>query len=53
MTRRTFAGAGAATAVGAASAKPIRVAVHGIGHAHAFGKVTALRALPDFEFIGV
>ena len=52
MTRRTLLSA--ATAVTALSAaKPIRAAVYGIGHAHAMGKVAALRALAQFELVGV
>ncbi len=52
MTRRTIlAAAAAGTALSAA--KPIRAAVYGIGHAHAMGKVAALRALPQFELAGV
>ncbi len=35
------------------AAMPVRAAVYGIGHAHAMGKVAALRALPEFEFVGV
>ncbi len=31
----------------------IRAAVYGIGHAHASGKVAALRALEPFEFVGI
>ena len=46
-----LAGAGAAIALSAA--KPIRAAVYGIGHAHAMGKVAALRALPQFELAGI
>lgn len=36
-----------------AAVTPIRAAVYGIGHAHAMGKVAALRALPHFELVGV
>lgn len=36
-----------------AAAKPVRVAVYGTGHAHAMGKVAALKALPQFELFGV
>lgn len=48
LTALAAAGAGAAT-----SGKPIRVGVWGIGHAHAIGKVRALRLLPEFELAGV
>jgi predicted dehydrogenase len=51
MTRRALISAASATVF--AAAKPIRTAVYGIGHAHAMGKVTALRALPQFELAGV
>ncbi|MCC6590574.1 MAG: Gfo/Idh/MocA family oxidoreductase [Bryobacterales bacterium] len=56
--------AGAAAAAGAASTtaavtaagdrtKPIRTAIYGIGHAHAFGKLAALKAMPQFEVVGI
>jgi predicted dehydrogenase len=51
LTRRTFIPA--AFLPVAFAAKPVRVAVYGIGHAHAMGKVTALRTLPEFDFVGV
>ncbi len=51
MTRRTLISAAAGAA--AWNGKPIRAAVYGIGHAHAMGKVAALRALPQFELVGV
>ena len=51
MTRRLFLST-AALAAGS-EAKPVRAAVYGIGHAHAMGKVAALRALPQFELAGV
>jgi len=54
ITRRTLAMAGAATVSSAAAKhKPIRAAVYGVGHAHAMGKVEALRKLPEFELVGV
>jgi predicted dehydrogenase len=53
ISRRTLSMAGVAALAGAAPAKPIRAAVYGIGHAHAFGKVAALRALPGFDLVGV
>ena len=53
ITRRTLAMAGAAAVSSAAKNKPIRVAVYGVGHAHAMGKVEALRKLPEFELVGV
>lgn len=52
MTRRTML-ARAASAAALSAAKPIRAAVYGIGHAHAMGKIAALRALPQFELAGV
>lgn len=52
MTRRTAALSLLASSA-PASAKPIRAAVYGIAHAHALGKVQALRALDKFEFAGV
>lgn len=52
MTRRTLL-LSAAAAAQAAVSKPIRAAVYGIGHAHAMGKVAALRALPEFELVGI
>lgn len=51
MTRREFAGAAGIALSG--NAGPIRAAVYGISHAHAMGKVAALRALPEFELAGV
>ena len=33
--------------------KPIRTAVYGTGHAHALGKIAALKSLPQFELVGV
>jgi predicted dehydrogenase len=50
LTRRmlTFGGAAAL-----AAGKPIRAGVYGVGHAHAMGKVEALRKLPEFELVGV
>lgn len=54
ITRRTIALAGAAAAVASgARNKPVRAAVYGVGHAHAMGKVEALRRLPEFELVGV
>lgn len=47
ITRRTLAMAAAA------KNKPIRAAIYGVGHAHAMGKVEALRTLPEFELAGV
>jgi predicted dehydrogenase len=40
-------------AISAASARKVRTAVIGLGHAHAFGKLSALRALPQYELAGV
>ena len=50
LSRRHFL---AAAPLAAATAKPVRVAVYGIGHAHGLGKVQTLRALPQFELAGV
>src|ERR1700737_2426952 len=36
-----------------ASERKVNAAVIGLGHAHAFGKLTALRALPQYELAGV
>lgn len=52
MTRRGLLSAACALPAFAAP-KPIRAAVYGTGHAHAMGKVAALRALPQFDFAGV
>lgn len=52
MTRRTLLSA-AAAATAFSAVKPIRAVVYGIGHAHALGKVAALRALPQFELVGI
>jgi predicted dehydrogenase len=41
------------TASPASSSRKVRVAVIGLGHAHAFGKLNALRALPQYELAGV
>jgi predicted dehydrogenase len=52
MTRRSLLAA--ASALPALSAgRPVRTAVYGIGHAHAMGKVAALKALPQFELAGI
>ena len=49
-----IAGAGAMGALAApAKVRKIRVAVLGIGHAHAMGKVRALRSMDEFELAGV
>lgn len=52
MTRRTLLSA-AGSLPALASTKPIRAAVYGTGHAHAMGKIAALRALPQYELVGV
>lgn len=52
MTRRTLL-AGAAAVPAMSASKPVRAAVYGIGHAHAMGKVAALKALPQFDLVGV
>jgi len=51
LTRRALSMA--AAAAGSAKTKPIRAAVYGVGHAHAMGKVEALRTLPEFDLVGV
>jgi predicted dehydrogenase len=43
--------AGATTAD--ASVRKVRAAVIGLGHAHAFGKLKAVRSLPQYELAGV
>ena len=55
ITRRTLTlgGAAAWAACGAINGKPIRAGVYGVGHAHAMGKVEALRKLPEFELVGI
>lgn len=52
MTRRKLLSATTAFGVFGKD-RPIRTAVYGIGHAHAMGKLVALRALPQFELVGV
>lgn len=52
MQRRGFLLAGAA-AVAAAAERPVRVAVYGVGHAHARGKVRTLAAMPAYELVGL
>lgn len=52
LTRRTLiSGLMAPTTVRAE--KPVRVAVYGIGHAHALTKIATLRSLPQYEFVGI
>lgn len=53
ITRRTLTAAGVAAMASAARSRPVRAAVYGVGHAHAMGKVEALRKLPEFELVGV
>jgi predicted dehydrogenase len=54
FSRRGLLIAGVAGAlVAPAKARKIRVAVLGIGHAHAMGKVRALRSMDEFELAGV
>ena len=54
LTRRGFLSASAAGALQAASTqKKIRTAVYGIGHAHARGKVQAVREMEQFELVGI
>ncbi len=49
-TRRSFCSLAAASAFAGAK---VRAAVLGTGHAHAYGKIRALRTLPEFDFVGV
>jgi predicted dehydrogenase len=53
--RREFCRAAAAQILLASdgSQRKIRVAVLGIGHAHAPSKVATLRTMPEFEFVGI
>jgi len=55
LQRRTFCGAAGAAALRplAASSGAIRAAVLGTGHAHAAGKIRALRGLPQYELAGI
>ena len=54
LSRRGLLVAGIAGALAApAGTRKIRVAVLGIGHAHAMGKVQALRSMDEFELVGV
>ena len=55
MNRRTFVSLAAATSSAALhpASKKIRVAVLGTGHAHALGKIQALRTLPEYELAGI
>ncbi len=43
----------AGSAGSSATTRKVTAAVIGLGHAHAFGKLTALRALPQYELAGV
>lgn len=55
LSRREFCLAGAAQVLlgSEGSERKIRLAVMGIGHAHAPSKVATLRAMPEFEFVGI
>lgn len=55
LGRRSFLLASSAGAVSAASStsKKIRAAVHGIGHAHARGKVQTVREMSEYELVGI
>ena len=55
LGRRAFLLASSAGAVSAASStsKKIRTAVHGIGHAHARGKVQTVREMSEYELVGI
>ena len=55
MPRRNFLAAGAAVSLaGGAQPRRIRIGQIGTGHAHAAGKMAALRKLTDhFEVVGV
>ena len=50
--RRSFLAAGAAS-LAAAAGRPIRVAVYGLGHAHARSKVRTLAAMPAYDLAGL
>ena len=50
--RRGFLGLAGAMAA-AAAPQPVRTAVYGVGHAHARSKIRVLRALPQFDLVGV
>lgn len=52
-TRRSFSLSLLSAAAPAAAWRKIRAAAYGIGHAHAAGKVAALRALEAFDLVGV
>jgi len=52
LGRRAFLAAGAG-AMAVAAGRPVRVAVYGIGHAHARGKVRTLAAMPAYELVGL
>ena len=55
MNRRAFCSlaAAASSAPLHSTYKKIRVAVLGTGHAHALGKIQALRTLPEYELAGI
>jgi predicted dehydrogenase len=55
LNRRTFCSLAAAAGVppSVSGQKKIRVAVLGTGHAHAMSKISALRRLPQYEFVGI
>src|SRR5881296_2705342 len=55
LTRRSFCtmAAAATTAAARSAERKIRVAVLGTGHAHALGKIRALRSMSEFEFAGI
>ena len=50
--RRGFLGLAGAMAA-AAAPQPVKAAVYGVGHAHARSKIRVLRALPQFDLVGV
>jgi predicted dehydrogenase len=53
MKRRNFVLGGAATVAAAQTAKPIRIAFLGGGHAHARPKVALVEESPDWELAGI
>lgn len=51
FSRRTFCGLVAAAPL--AAGEKMRAAVVGTGHAHAYGKIQALKSVPEFELAGI
>jgi len=46
-------GVAAGSVFARAAPRPIRAAVYGVGHAHARSKIRVLRALPQFDLVGI